>query len=505
MSEPVLWDLPKGWCWSTFSTVATIAANLVPPQSWGELPHIAPDNIARDTGRLLAYRTVAEDAVISAKHLFRPGQLLYSKIRPYLNKCVRVDFEGLCSADMYPLDARIVTSYLHHYILSSQFVSAVSDAAGSRTVLPKTNQKQLSQVPVPVAPENEQLRISAAVESYHSRLDDAVSTLERVERNLKRYRASVLKAAVEGRLVTTEAVLAKQEGRNYETASVLLDRQSERNLSEKKRAGRLWGAGVVPELSDQERQTLPEGWCWAKVQDLGSTPEDVVQVGPMSMRSEDFSESGVPVLNVGCVQWGYVDESKIHHLPEDQARSFGRYRVVPGDVLFTRSGTVGRTALAMERHDGWLITFHLLRARTLESRCLPQFLRIVLEGAPHVRRQTREASIGTTRAGFNTMLLAMLDVPVPPLKEQHRIVAEVERILVQVQHALVNVELNRRRCRRLRQSVVRWAFEGKLVDQDPSDEPASVLLDRIKAESSTVKPATAAAPQSKAAKKKAKA
>lgn len=196
------------------------------------------------------------------------------------------------------------------------------------------------------------------------------------------------------------------------------------------------------------------------------------------------------MLNVGCVQWGYIDESKAHRLPVAQAAKFGRYRVEPGDVLFTRSGTVGRTAVSQPQHSGSLITFHLLRARPSVDRCLPEYLQIVFEGAPHVRRQTREASIGTTRAGFNTMLLALLDVPLPPLTEQRRIVDEVARLLSEVDDTRACVTRDLRRCARLRQSILKWAFEGRLADQDPSDEPASTLLERIRSETSMSRQST---------------
>ena len=128
------------------------------------------------------------------------------------------------------------------------------------------------------------------------------------------------------------------------------------------------------------------------------------------------------------------------------------------------------------------MTFHLLRVRTSRERCLPQYLRIVFEGAEHIHRQTREASIGTTRRGFNTRLLAELDVPLPPLAEQHRIVGEVERRLSVVSEMEKQVETALKRGERLRQAILKYAFEGKLVPQDPNDEPASVLLDRIQAE-----------------------
>jgi type I restriction enzyme S subunit len=114
---------------------------------------------------------------------------------------------------------------------------------------------------------------------------------------------------------------------------------------------------------------------------------------------------------------------------------------------------------------------------------------MVFEGAEHVRRQTRDASIGTTRAGFNTNLLAELDVPLPPLAEQDRIIAEVERRLSVVDVLGMAVEASLKRAERLRQAILRRAFEGRLVPTEAElaqregrdYEPASALLERIKA------------------------
>lgn len=100
------------WETKRFDEVADIKSNLVEPSNYLEFPHIAPDNIEKRTGILLDYHTIAEDGVKSGKHRFYAGQILYSKIRPYLSKVVMVDFDGLCSADMYPIEAKENTKYL---------------------------------------------------------------------------------------------------------------------------------------------------------------------------------------------------------------------------------------------------------------------------------------------------------------------------------------------------------------------------------------------------------
>lgn len=324
---------------------------------------------------------------------------------------------------------------------------------------------------IPIAPLDQQKRIVEEIEKQFSRLDEAVANLKRVKANLKRYKAAVLKAAVEGRLVKTEAEIARREGRAYETADELLSK-IQPDLVSAKRAGRLWGSGHVPALTEEEQENLPEGWAWVKVRDLGDSPESTVQVGPMSMKSSEFTAGGVPVLNVGCVQWGEFDESKLDYLPRDLARNFERYRIRPGDVLFTRSGTVGRCAVAKDHQSDWLMTFHLLRVRPNQAKCLPEYLRAVFEGASHIRRQTREASIGSTRAGFNTNLLAMLDVPLPPMIEQQRIMDEVERRLSLVSEFEGQVGANLRRSDRLRSSILEQEFSGSLGNIQVTEKEA---------------------------------
>ena len=120
------YKLPSGWEWTKFESIANIATNSVQPDEYRDLPHVAPNNIEKGTGRLLYYKTVGEDDVRSINHRFFPGQLIYSKIRPNLSKAVIVDFEGLCSADMYPLDVFINTKYLLEFILSKVFLDMVT-------------------------------------------------------------------------------------------------------------------------------------------------------------------------------------------------------------------------------------------------------------------------------------------------------------------------------------------------------------------------------------------
>ncbi len=190
------WPLPASWRWCRFDEVARVASNLVDPADFLDWPHIAPNHIESETGRLLPHHTIAHDAVTSPKHRFSAGQVLYSKIRPYLAKAVVAEFDGLCSADMYPVESVLDSRFLKWWMLSREFTRR---AAGeqARTVLPKINVRALSGLPVPVPPLPEQIRIVEILEDHLSRLDAGVFLLTDGQRRLEAWKRVILDRLVQ--------------------------------------------------------------------------------------------------------------------------------------------------------------------------------------------------------------------------------------------------------------------------------------------------------------------
>lgn len=191
------------WRIIRFDEAAEIKSNLVEPADYQEFPHIAPDNIEKKTGVLLEYHTVAEDGVKSGKHRFYAGQILYSKIRPYLSKVVIVDFDGLCSADMYPINAKEDTRYLWYYMLSDEFLDQASNA-GSRSVLPKINQKELSQIFVRMTSLEEQQAIVEILDNVFEKEQQAKEAAEVVLDQIDTMKKAILARAFRGELGTND-------------------------------------------------------------------------------------------------------------------------------------------------------------------------------------------------------------------------------------------------------------------------------------------------------------
>ncbi len=383
----------------------------------------------------------------------------------------------------FVLPEGIDPSFVYHYLTSAR---ETIEGLGGGTTFKELSGAAAATIPLPIAPLAEQRRIVAEIETQFTRLDASVAALRRAQANLKRYRASVLKDACEGRLVPTEAELAllslpKDGGRDYEPAAVLLERiLAERRArweSHEKRRGKYKepsapDTSVLPEL--------PEGWAWATVEQLFARSEYGTSV------KCSYEASGLPVLRIPNIVAGEIDLTDVKYatksVPVDSETALAK-----GDVLMCRTNgsvrLVGKTAVInseLEPYHGF--ASYLLRFRLIETKVLPKWFHFY--ATSQLGRTFIEQNAASS-AGQNNVSLSLIHtmpIPLPPLAEQRRIVAEVERRLSVIRQAEATVEASLARAERLRQSILKQAFSGKLVPQDPGDEPASALLERIRVE-----------------------
>lgn len=184
-----------------FDEVAKIKSNLVEPSEYLDMPHIAPDCIEKFTGKLIGYKKIREDGVFSPKHRCYKNQILYSKIRPNLSKLIIAEFDCLCSADMYPIEANENVKYLFYAMLSSEFLEQASNA-GSRSVLPKINQKELSRLFIDIPNIDEQEEIVRILDSIFEKEDKSKELIDMLD-IIDEMKKSILARAFRGELGTS--------------------------------------------------------------------------------------------------------------------------------------------------------------------------------------------------------------------------------------------------------------------------------------------------------------
>jgi type I restriction enzyme S subunit len=353
-----------------------------------------------------------------------------------------------------PNNPEVDCKWLMHRINSMAFRNAVASLQSGSTRL-RISRRNLSRIAFPLPPLAVQLTVVDELEKQFSRLDEAVVNLQRVNANLKRYKASVLKAAVEGRLVESEANLARREGRTYETGEQLLQR-----ILEARRAK--WnGKGKYKEPEPpvlDGLNILPDGWAYATAEQMceqiasGSTPP------PEAMFSGD---GDVPFLKVYNLTFdGSLDFTVKPTYVADATHQglLARSRSIPGDVLMNIVGPpLGKVSIVPSIFPEWNINQAIVTFRTspgLVNRLLAHWL----FAQPVLSRLERTAKATAGQHNLQVSTCRKLPIPVPPLAEQVRIVAEVDRHLSIIREVEAEVDANLQRAQALRQATLAKAF-----------------------------------------------
>jgi len=445
----------------------------VSPQEYPGLPFVGLEHVEAHTTRLLG--TVPATEMRSTANHFQTGDVLYSRLRPYLNKVWRADREGLCSSEfiVLPPNERVDSDYIRYRLNAHDFVSFANHLnTGDR---PRVDFEQISTFQTWL-PKSllEQRRIVAEIEKQFTRLEAGVAALRRVQANLKRYRAAVLKAACEGCLVPTEAELAgrvpsrgvRGKTKNaasgdaayndpkYETGEQLLARI----LTERRQTWQ--GRGKYREPVEPDTSGLPElpdGWTWATIEQLSTR----VQYGSSAKTTED--STGIPVLRMGNIQDGKFDFDKLKYLPRAHDE-FPELLLARGDLLFNRTNSaelVGKTAVFKETPQPCSFASYLIRVR-FGGGCVADFVSYFINSVLGRARIADVVSQQVGQANVNGTKLQALTTPLPPIAEQERIVAEVERRLSVVEELEAVLSVNLQRATRLRQAILQKAFSGNL-------------------------------------------
>ncbi|WP_267749710.1 restriction endonuclease subunit S [Vibrio cholerae] len=356
----------------------------------------------------------------------------------------------------------------------------------------KLTKSALCKMPFILCSYKEQGRIVDKIEELFSELDEGVKELKAAQNKLSQYRQSLLKSAVEGSL--TQQWRAENSDQVQETGEQLLARilKQRREQWQQQKLAEFAEKGKIPPKNWQDKYPepvqpdttdlpeLPEGWVWASLDMLGDIVSGVTKG---TKRKADIAVREVPYLRVANVQRGFLNLDEIKTIPATES-DIKKYTLVPGDILFNEGGDrdkLGRGWVWYGEVENCIHQNHVFRMRAFVTDLVPEF--ISHHGNTFGKLWFQSAGKQTTNlASINKGILQEFPVPLAPVIEQNKIIELLEEELTllakQEEYTLAALTASEAQ----RKNILKSAFSGQLVPQDPNDEPASVLLEKIKQE-----------------------
>lgn len=493
-------EIPNNWILVDLEQLCGITSGNPAPQNEnffknGNVPFVRVQDMGRMGNNVYIRETkdyLNNDAVTKNNmKLFPKGSVLFTKS----GMSILLNQRAILGSDMHVvshigicLPSKYTPSEWIYYWLKSIDFKELTHA----TTLPSLKLSKVQKIRIPLPPHPEQHRIIAKVEELFTRLDAGVEALKHMQVQLKRYRQSVLKAAVEGKLT---AEWRKQHKYELEPADKLLERilKERREMWEAKQLAKDESQSKIPPKNWQDKYKeptppdtsnlpdLPEGWAWLRADTICEKIQDGTHFSP-KVQYSDKSYRRYLYVTAKNIRGTGVNLSNISYVDEEFHRMiYKRCNVEKNDVLLIKDGV--KTGIAtvnqLDQEFSLLSSVALLKPN---RKCLnPWYFKNFLNSPIGCKMVTGKMT-GTAIKRIILQRIKGTLIAVPPIKEQAKIVEEVEKHISIIEGSETMIESELKRAQSLRQSILKRAFEGKLVAQDPNDEPASVLLDRIKEE-----------------------
>jgi restriction endonuclease S subunit/energy-coupling factor transporter ATP-binding protein EcfA2 len=486
--------LPEGWVETTLGEIAMPSHNRALPMDVPEMRYIGLEHISSQTMQLIGYGHGGEVRSTSAR--FSKGDVLYGKMRPYLNKVWVAEFGGLCSTEFLVFRKRddLNSQFLGLRLNADDFVAfANGQVSGER---PRVDFDKLSRFPIFLPPIAEQERIVVKLSSALLKVRRAELAAGRAVDRLQHYRTSLLEAAVAGELTRAwRKAKRKYKKQSGTIAEALLQRHFEahRTQWEKAEFKRLLASGkapkhdqwksryVRPSLPDTTHlPKLPKSWVWASLEIVAELSSGI-SVSQNRLVKDPIE---LPYLRVANVLRGHFDLTEIKTIRVEKDR-VSNYLLHAGDILFNEGGDrdkLGRGWVWEGQIPKCLHQNHVFCARLIDPTLVISKL-VSHWGNTFGQRFFLEHGKQTTNlASINRSILGRLPVPIAPIDEQTEILRQVTNRLTATDRLASTLDRQLKRAFATRQSLLSEAFAGRLVPQNPNNEPASILLERIRTE-----------------------
>lgn len=468
----------------------------------GSIPWITPADMSGYSGKTISggSRCISERGLEESGARWLPeGSVLFSSRAPigYVAIASQPVTTNQGFKSFVPNDG-LSSDYLYYWLTSAK---QHAEALASGTTFLELSGAKAALIPLPLAPAAEQTRIVAKLEELLSDLDAGVAELKAAQKKLAQYRQSLLKAAVEGAL-TAEW---RQHNTPAETGAQLLERIliERRARWEAKQLAKFKEQGKTPPKDWQKKYPepaapdtsdlpmLPQGWVWASIAQIASDERYSLAIGPFgsNLKVPDYREAGVPLVFVRNIRSGNYGGAYTKYVTPEKAEELSAHSIDVDDVLITKMGEPpGDADVYPEGQPPAVITADCIKVRCWPGLVRPGFLKATVNSYIG-RHQIEPMTQGVAQKKVSLGRFASLAVPVPPIQEQDRLLALVSAADSEAVAQEAAIALSLKQSTAQRQNILRAAFAGQLVPQDPNDEPASVLLARIRAERAAQVPA----------------
>ena len=482
-------NLPEGWALTTLGTICQKAESISPNLNTTFL-YIDIASIDNSIYRVTdAKEYSGKDAPSRARQLVYTADTLISTVRPYLRKIAFVTQEldeQIASTGFTVVRARegIDSKYVFYNAISDGFINSLCEKQRGASY-PAVRDLDVFEQQIRLPPLVEQRRIVAKLDATMQRVEASQARLAKLPGLLKQFRQAVLAAAVSGRL--TEAWRAEQPAQ--ETGADLLARiQAERRAQwEAKQRAKLSGKQLSlnddwkqryeepAEPDTSELPELPEGWVYVSVEQTAS-----VLGGKRLPAGHDYTEEKTqhPYLRVKDFENGSINQMDLKYLSPETAKHISRYTVNQNDVFISIAGSIGITGIIPPNLSGANLTENAAKITGFTG-ILPQYIHFFLSSSVGTR-QIVDSTVATSQPKLALFRIEKLIITLPPLVEQQEIVRQVNHYFALADALETRYEQAAAMVEHLPQALLAKAFSGQLVPQDPSDEPAGALLERLR-------------------------
>jgi type I restriction enzyme S subunit len=406
-----------------------------------------------------------------------------------VSRVTHVKFDATLGAFISLLRAHkgIDAGFLYYQMSSEAVQQIIREMSSTTTNISNVSGTKLKTLELVIAPVAEQARIVEKLEELLSGLDAGVAELKAAQKKLTQYRQSLLKAAVEGAL-TAEW---RANNKPTETGAQLLERilTERRARWEAKQLAKFkeqckappkdwqkkYPEPVQPEITDLPQ--LPNGWAWSTLEQL----TEFITSGSRGW-ADYYADAGATFIRSQNINKDRLDLADIAFVNPPVSAEGSRTRVQKDDLLLTITGAnVGKTARVDIEIDEAFVSQHVALLRMVDS-SFSAYLHVFLTTSAGGRGQLDKEAYGAGKPGLNLQQLSAVTVPLPSLPEIYELMKQVSKHLHSTTEQELAIAASFKQSKAQRQNILKTAFSGQLVAQDPSDEPASALLERIRVE-----------------------